>query len=210
VALGNITQLQAGTRGNIQGSSSGSLSLVKLQLSPSPSESNDKVETPKSYDRKALSELLRSSALTLVQTDNQLKEAREHIEALKLSLIAKDKELTISKRSLASLTTSETQTEEADTTLTHTVETQTEEADISLTHTVESQIQTDEESQLQDCKQVIISDSNFASSAEFESIVCELVATRLELLNLSSALEATQSELMYHRSKVASLDARPR
>ena len=190
VALGSITPLQIASRGNIQGSSTGSLSLVKLQLSPS--ENNDKVETPRTYDRKALSELLRSSASTLVHTDNQLKEAREQIEGLKLSLAAKDKELTISNRSLATLTTAETQTEEE-----------------SGTHTVETQTQTDEESRAQDCKEVIISESNFASVDEFEAIVCELVAARLQVLTLSSALEAAQSELKYH-SKVASSDARPR
>jgi len=208
VALGPITPLQVASKGNIQGSSTGSLSLVKLQLSPS--ENNDKVETPRTYDRKALSELLRSSASTLVHTDNQLKEAREQIEGLKLSLAAKDKELTISNRSLATLTTAETQTEEeSGTSSSASAQQASAEVESILTHTVETQTHTDEESRAQDCKEVIISESNFASVDEFEAIVCELVAARLQVLTLSSALEAAQSELKYH-SKVASSDARPR
>lgn len=196
--LREVTQEQLANRGNLQPS----VLNVKLQLSP---QRTKKMEMPGShctgsshpatYDRKALSELLRSSAQTLIHTDSELQRAKEKIILLELEL-----ELRLSSTAVVDKITHCTQTETETTTVGGSASTQTEPIGRANKSSGNTETETGDHS-------VIVPQSSppsgFVSIEEFDKVVTELIEARLANLELSMSLEAAmaRAELLRRKSK---------
>ena len=198
--LREVTQEQLANRGNLQPS----VLNVKLQLSP---QRTKKMEMPGShctgsshpatYDRKALSELLRSSAQTLIHTDSELQRAKEKIILLELEL-----ELRLSSTAVVDKITHCTQTETETTTVGGSASTQTEPIGRANKSSGNTETETGDHSVIVP-QSSLASSSGFVSIEEFDKVVAELIEARLANLELSMSLEAAmaKAELLRRKSK---------
>lgn len=191
--LGEVSHGQLANRGNLQPS----VLNVKLQLSPQRTASMLEPPAyaavdshPATYDRKALSELLRSSAQTLIQTDSELHRAKEKIFEL---------ELRLSSTAVVDTMTHCTQTE-TETTAIDQASTQTEPIDSKTSDSTEIEI---DNSNFSDVAPQSPPPSGFVSIEEFNMVVTELIETRLANMELSMSLEAARGRADLLRRKIS-------
>ena len=183
--LREVTQEQLANRGNLQPS----VLNVKLQLSP---QRTKKMGTPGSYpatyDRKALSELLRSSAQTLIHTDSELQRAKEKIILLELEL-----ELRLSSTAVVDKITHCTQTETETTAVEGSASTQTKPIDRADKSSGSTETETGDNNNHSVIAPQSSPPSGFVSIEEFDKVVTELIEARLANLELSMSLEAAMA-----------------
>ena len=208
-ALSELSLAQVESKANVAAAALQYLQPHQLQVSPKKRRSSSKTQliplqqpspgpSTQTYDRKALSELLRSSAQTLLFTDGELTKAKAKIEELQAESEAKNRELAAAAALLR---------EKEVTPICTSAATQTDEelptpAPMSILAHSETQTSPPRRTQTTPKSKAAPgpapvpssgSGSDFSSAREFEVIITELIDARLKILELTAALEANRA-----------------